>query len=170
MRFIGTQDAAPVRLFRRDAARWRGAVHEVLEVEGSIGRLRHGLEHETLPNLQAFLTKLNRYTSLEAEMRVARNERPRRRDAWLQPPVEVFRRLIWKQGIWDGPQGWLFCGLSGLSAWVLCDKHRRLWRSRYASRLVAPPITHESALEQGTLFDDAEAADTVSTEVVGAIC
>lgn len=180
MRFSGTQDDAPIRLFRSDAARWRGAVHEVLGVTGPIGRLRHGIDHETLPDLQAFLTKLNRYTSLEAEARLARGERPRWLDPWTRPAVEVFRRLVWKQGIWDGPEGWLFCGLSGLSAWVLCDKHRRLWQ---AAQLQTPPQTQPpDTLPPNTLPPQSPAhditppvsqpamPDATAPEPVGATC
>jgi len=53
--------------------------------------------------------------------------RPKRRDAYLAPPREVFRRLIYKRGVLDGPAGWAFCFLSGLSEWVLAREHRRLW-------------------------------------------
>ncbi len=129
MRFSGTQDDRPLRLFRRTGARWIGDVHEVLQVEGRIGRLRSWLEHETLPDLPAFLSKMQRYTSLEAGQRVRTGRLPRGRDRWLAPGVEVFRRLIWKKGCFDGPQGWAFCLLSGVSQWVLARKHQRLWQA-----------------------------------------
>ena len=132
VRFSGTQDDRPIRLFRRGAARWSGDVHEVLRVSGRVGRLQGWLDHETLPDLTAFLAKMNRYTSLEARQRVAGGRSPRWRDAWLAPGMEVFRRLIWKQGCFDGPEGWAFCLLSGLSHWVLARKHRHLWRAARA--------------------------------------
>lgn len=128
MRFSGTQDDRQVRLVRRGRAKWRGEVHETLEVEGSIGQLHAWLDHDPLPTLASFLAKMHRYTTLAAEARVARNHPPSASERWLAPAREVFRRLIWKQGLWDGPQGWAFCLLSGLSQWVLADKHRRLWR------------------------------------------
>jgi len=59
---------------------------------------------------------------------VAAGRRPAWYAPWLAPPREVFRRLFWKQGLLDGPAGWAFCLLSGLSEWVLARKHRRLWR------------------------------------------
>ena len=126
-RFSGTQDDRQVRLVRRGAARWLGEVHETLETAGPVGQLRSWLDHDPLPDLPAFLTKMNRYTTLAAEARVAAARPPRRRDAWLAPVREVFRRLVWKQGFWDGPEGWAFCLLSGLSEWVLANKHRTLW-------------------------------------------
>jgi hypothetical protein len=114
----------------------------VLQVTGRVGRLCHGLEHETLPNLHAFLAKMHRYTMLEAEARVAAGRPPRRRDAWIAPIREVVRRLVWKQGILDGPQGWAFGLLSGLSERVLADRHRRLWEA--ARNIVSDdaPLAH----------------------------
>jgi len=127
MRWSGTQDDRPVRLFRRDAARWQGEVHERLHVVGCVGRLRHGLTHRTMPSLASFLTKMHRYTRLEAEGRLAVGRAPRWRDRWIAPPREFLRRLIYKQGFLDGRPGWAFCALSGLSEWVLAQEHRRLW-------------------------------------------
>lgn len=127
VRFCGTQDDRQVRLARRGLVRWHGAVHETLECNGPIGQLHAWLDHDPLPDLETFLAKVHRYTTLEAAARVGRGEPPRRRDAWLAPPREALRRLIWKQGWWDGPRGWAFCLLSGLSEWVLADKHGRLW-------------------------------------------
>ncbi len=146
-RYSGTQDDVPIRLFRRRRAAWEGDVHEVLHVpprpqasggrkppdtrdySARIGRLRAWLEHETLPTLASFLQKMDRYTALEARHRIAQGRAPRWRDRWLAPAVEVGRRLIWKKGLLDGPQGWAFCLLSGLSQWMLADKHARWWRA-----------------------------------------
>ena len=127
VRYGGTQDDRPRRLFRRDRARWEGDVHEVLAVDGSEGHLHAWLEHHTLPDLDAFLAKMHRYTSLEAEARVRAGRPPRRLAPWLLPPREVFRRLVWKRGILDGPTGWAFSLLSGLSEWMLARRHQRYW-------------------------------------------
>ena len=127
LRRCGTQDDRPIRLFRRGAARWNGQVHEVLQVAGRVGRLRAWLDHDTLPDLRAFLVKMDRYTTLEAHARVRAGRGPRVLDRWLAPPREIFRRLVWKRGALDGPAGWAFCLLSGVSEWVLAEKHHRLW-------------------------------------------
>lgn len=143
----GTQDDRPIRLFRRASARWNGEVHEVLEVEGRVGQLRGALEHHTLPDLDAFLHKMHRYTWLEAQARVAAGRAPNRLAAWWAPLREVVRRLIWKQGFLDGQQGWAFCFLSGLSEWVLAERHRRLWQAAHTSstpQLVVSEIVAES--------------------------
>lgn len=132
-RFSGTQDDHPIRVWRRGFAEWEGDVHERLRVSGPVGRLRGSLSHYTLPGPESFLAKMNRYTSLAAVARVQQSQPPRKFARWITPPREVFRRLLWKQGLLDGPQGWTFCLLSGLSEWVLADKHQRLWRGRRGS-------------------------------------
>jgi 2-polyprenyl-6-hydroxyphenyl methylase/3-demethylubiquinone-9 3-methyltransferase len=114
-RHSGTQDDRPIRLVRRGQASWSGAVHEVACVEGSVGRLESGLRHETLPTLRAFLAKMDRYTALEANHRHQQGKAPRATELLWRPPLEVFRRLVWKGGLLDGPAGWAFCLLSGLS-------------------------------------------------------
>ncbi len=148
MRYSGTQDDRPIRLFRRGQPRWTGDVHEVLQLDvgqvsnlsrqaaslsyARIGQLQGWLEHETLPDLPAFLGKMQRYTSLEAGQRMRCGRPPRQRDLWLAPALETFRRLIWKKGCLDGPQGWAFCLLSGVSQWVLARKHQQLWHAHHA--------------------------------------
>jgi len=139
-RFSGTQDDQPLRLMRRGSGRWDGAVHEQFGITGAVGRLTAHLEHFTLPNVAAFRRKMQRYTTLEAEARVARRQPPTLRDAWLRPGLELFRRLIWKQGWLDGPEGWKFCALSGLSEWVLAQKHRELWRQMHAECSTGVPL------------------------------
>jgi glycosyltransferase involved in cell wall biosynthesis len=133
-RFSGTQDDCPVRLFRRGTSRWTGHVHEVLEFDGPLGRLEHWLDHETLPDLPSFLAKMNRYTTLAAESRCKSGQRPRWTDLWLAPVRETMRRLIWKHGWLDGPEGWAFCLLSGFSEWVLARKLRAAARTQTLSR------------------------------------
>ena len=132
-RFSGTQEDRPLRLVRRSAGFWKGDVHERFAAAGPIGLLHSHLEHITLPTVPAFLGKMQRYTTLAAMARVERGVPPRRRDTWLRPALEFCRRLIWKQGWLDGPEGWAFCGLSGLSEWVLARKHRKLWLERYGA-------------------------------------
>ncbi|MHC4178831.1 MAG: glycosyltransferase family 2 protein [Planctomycetota bacterium] len=141
LRLSGTQDDCPVRLFRRHAAHWIGDVHEVLDVAGRVGRLQNWLTHETTPDLETFLAKMHRYARLEAECRAAGGRRPNWRDTWIAPPREVFRRLFYKQGLLDGPAGWAFCLLSGLSEWVLAREHRRLAQVRLVRQQVSREAT-----------------------------
>lgn len=164
-RFSGTQDDRPVRLVRRGAGEWAGAVHETWKVRGPIGRLQSRIEHVTLPDLQTYLTKVNRYATLAARERVAAGRAPRSSDRYLAPAREFFRRFCWKLGVLDGMHGWAFCALSGLAEWVLAEKHRRYWQdsqdaySTQASQraITQPPSPRNSSfdhLEQPALPPD----------------
>ena len=128
-RFSGTQDDRPIRLYDRRSARWTGDVHERLQVSGRVGMLLAHLEHQTIPDLSAFLAKMHRYSTLAAEAAVSERLPPRHGSRWTAATTEFARRLIWKQGWLDGPEGWAFCALSGLSAWVTAHKHRSLWNA-----------------------------------------
>jgi glycosyltransferase involved in cell wall biosynthesis len=124
--FSGTQHDRPLRLFRRDSGRWVGRVHETVELSGPAGALENGLRHHTLPNMQVFLTKLDQYTTLEAES-LAGLKRPfRRSDLALEPLLRFFKLYVLKQGFRDGLEGYIFCVLSGMSVAVRAWKHREL--------------------------------------------
>ncbi|MBL8830402.1 MAG: glycosyltransferase family 2 protein [Planctomycetaceae bacterium] len=134
-RFSGTQNDRPLRVIRRGRGAWRGAVHEVYESPGPRRTLAGWVDHVTMPDHATFMHKVQRYTTLEAESRVHAGRRPSWQQRWLAPPREVFRRLIWKQGWLDGPEGWRFALLSGLSEWILAEKHERLWKAEHESSL-----------------------------------
>jgi len=132
-RFSGTQHDLPLRLFRRDAGRWVGAVHETVSLNGTAGRLDNALRHRTLPDMQTFLRKINEYTTLEA-LKYEREGRDFRAADLAARPAWTFVKLyVGKQGFRDGLEGLAFCGLSGLSVAVRHWKHRELLRDRRAS-------------------------------------
>jgi glycosyltransferase involved in cell wall biosynthesis len=124
--YSGTQHDHPVRLFRRDSGRWAGLVHEIVELDGPAGSLRAALAHDTLPNVQVFLNKLNHYTTLEAERLASAKHRFRIGDLALVPVWTFLKLYVFKQGFRDGIEGFMFCALSGLSVAVRAWKHREL--------------------------------------------
>ena len=136
----GTQDDRPIRFFRRATARWNGDVHEVLEIHGRVSAFSGWLDHRTLPTYAAFFDKIDRYTALEAAARVREGQPPRTQDLLVAPAREVFRRLIYKLGLLDGPAGWQFALLSGYSEWILARRHRRLWSARRSSSASQAPL------------------------------
>lgn len=132
-RYSGTQHDLPLRLFRRGSGRWVGAVHETVEVEGTVGQLRHHLNHRTIPDMTTFLRKINEYTTLEAIKFEREGRSFRRRDLYLRPPWTFAKLYVAKQGFRDGVEGFAFCALSGLSVGVRHWKHRELIRARRAA-------------------------------------
>jgi len=124
--FSGTQHDHPLRLFQRDSGRWVGRVHETVELSGPAGALENALRHHTLPNMQVFLTKLDHYTTLEAQGLAGSQRRFRKSDLALVPLWTFLKLYLLKQGFRDGLEGFMYCVLSGVSAAVRAWKHREL--------------------------------------------
>jgi glycosyltransferase involved in cell wall biosynthesis len=124
----GTQRDRPLRLFRRDAGRWVGAVHETVAIDGPIGRLRHHLTHQTHESLSIYLDKLNAYTTLEAHRLYEAGVRPRLFDQTLRPLWTFLKLYFGRLGFLDGPEGFAFCALSAVSVGVRNGKLRELAR------------------------------------------
>ncbi len=133
----GTQCDLPLRLFRRDRGRWVGRVHETVALDGPAGTLRSALRHETIPDMQTFLRKLDRYTSLEAAQMLDEGRPPCPSDLALRPAWTFLKLYLAKQGFRDGPEGFVFCALSGVSVGVRHWKHRELARSRWTQSVQA---------------------------------
>ena len=96
-----------LRLYRRDRARWVGALHEGLQVEGTTGWLEGELRHYTVNTFEEHVRSVRRYTTLAARQLFSAG----RRD-WVLPllfasPWAFVRTLIFQQGFLDGRRGLL---------------------------------------------------------------
>jgi glycosyltransferase involved in cell wall biosynthesis len=127
--FSGTQHDRPLRLFRRSAGRWVGAVHETVDLKGTAGVLRRPLLHSTIPDMGTFLRKINEYTTLEAIGFERAGRGPRVGDLTLRPVWTFLKLYFAKQGFRDGPEGFAFCALSGVSVAVRHWKQRERLRA-----------------------------------------
>lgn len=125
-RASGTQLDRPLRLFLRDAGQWQGDVHETVAIEGTIGQMRSHLDHCTLSSMNEFLRKIDLYTTLEARHRHRLGHAPRPFDLTVRPLATFLRLYFARAGFLDGPEGFLFCALSGVSTAVANWKLREL--------------------------------------------
>ncbi len=112
----GLQDDAPVRLFRRGKAVFANPVHEVLRVEGGVGRLRTPLKHASFQTVHEHLEKLQFYTGIEAA-RSAERAGGAGRFFW-RPLGRFFSIYVLKQGFRDGREGFFYAVLSSYYEWV----------------------------------------------------
>jgi glycosyltransferase involved in cell wall biosynthesis len=118
-RHCGMQAERKMRLFRRESACWEGAVHETVALRGDAGTLRHAIDHESTPDLNTYLRKLVRYSSLEADRAVRDGRIPRWWHAWARPLARFAQLYVWKMGLLDGPEGLRFCMLSAWQEWIV---------------------------------------------------
>ena len=80
-----------VWLYNKTKARWVGEVHEEVEVNGQIGKLRNYKIHRNYQSVEEFLIKMNGYTSLESN--------------FINPAYDFLRRFVWHLGFLDGWHG-----------------------------------------------------------------
>ena len=128
-RFSGTQHDRPLRLFQKSEGRWVGAVHETVALRGEAGEICSPLTHRTIPDMKTFLQKMDRYTSLEAQRYADEGRTARMIDLTIRPAWTFAKLYLGKQGFRDGPEGLMFCAMSGVSVAVRSWKHRELSRA-----------------------------------------
>ncbi len=114
------RDEPLVRLFRTDrvtleahpAASESAAIHEAWHCDGSVGDLPGTLLHYSYPDVAAYRSKYERYTTLEAEN--VKGSLPR----LLAVGVESVLRFAWllfaRGAVLDGPRGWYVAYRSAL--------------------------------------------------------
>jgi glycosyltransferase involved in cell wall biosynthesis len=129
LRWGGLGSESHVRLFRRDKARFvGGALHEGLQIDGSVGRLHGRIVHEPYKTISEYFEKLDRYTTLAAQKRYAAG---RRFSPWrhLILPWEFFARAVLKLGVLDGYPGLVWAGLAAFHSWLKYAKLGEMQRS-----------------------------------------
>lgn len=115
-------DDVELRLFKRGSGRMsRSSVHEGVVVQGSVRTLSNVLNHYTHPTVADSVSRLNRYTSLEAVDRIHRR-RIRVYDPVL-PLIGVFLNYYVAKGCWRaGVRGFLLSVITAMYKSVLYMK------------------------------------------------
>jgi glycosyltransferase involved in cell wall biosynthesis len=118
-----------LRLFRRDRGNFNDAVvHERVELDGEVGRLKNELLHYSYPTLESYFDKFNRYTTLAATEAFAEGKRAGWFEVTVRPTVAFLKHYFLKLGILDGLEGFLVSTLSSSYVLVKYAKLRHLSR------------------------------------------
>jgi len=135
MRFGDCLGDRPERLFRKESARYTGAVHETLVVEGNVGWLQNSLLHHSFEDISSWVRKMDRYTSDEAMRFVSEGRRFRWTTLLVGPWARFVRFYGFRQGWRDGWSGFLYTALGSVYFFVKHLKFRdRLVRGVTAER------------------------------------
>ena len=99
-----------LRLFRRGTGQFESRlVHEDIQVSGRTGSIRYGaLLHHSYPTISDYIEHMNRYSSLGAEMALAKG--PLRfpvLDIFFRPILTFVYNYVFRLGFMDGHQGFL---------------------------------------------------------------
>lgn len=120
------------RLFHKERAAFNSAaVHEGLEINGSIGQLKNDLLHYTDPNIYHYFSKYNRYTTLAADEASKKLKKARISDLLIRPVWQFFRMYIIRAGFLDGIQGLL---LALFSSSYVFTKYAKLREKKFVQQ------------------------------------
>ena len=113
VRYGGFYPDYQLRLLRVGKARYDlgRPVHEVVELDGTEGRLQNHLLHFNYDTWAQFHAKQRRYGAMEATILAQRGIRARPHNFVLQPLREFRRRYLTLQGYRDGWHGLKLCAL-----------------------------------------------------------
>ncbi len=128
LKHAGQEADHQMRFFRRDKARFRNSVHEVVDIDGPTGELAGRLTHHSCRDLNDYFRKFNHYTQLEAEQMKQRGVAFRASDMLLKPPLRFAYTYVLKGGFLDGYQGFLFHLFSAFYVLVKYAKLREITR------------------------------------------
>lgn len=120
-----------LRLFRRGAAKFTDdIVHERAIVEGRVGRLKEPLNHAPVERIEQALARMDRYSTLAAEMLVAQGKRVNFCSGIFHGLWAFFRLYVLRAGFLDGRQGFLLAVATAegsyykyMKAWLRSRRH-----------------------------------------------
>jgi glycosyltransferase involved in cell wall biosynthesis len=116
-----------LRLFDRRHARWsEDVVHEHVLPDGAVGRLDGDLLHASAESLDGYLTKQNRYTTLQAEAMYARGDRFSFIRLVLSPVTRFLRFYVLRGGFMDGSAGLIHIAIGSFNSFCKYAKLRAL--------------------------------------------
>lgn len=125
-----------LRLFRRGRGRFvEHAVHESVEVQGTVARLDYPLLHESYRSLDEFIQRSNYYSTLAAREWLASGRRVGLLDLALRPLGRFASMYAFKRGFLDGWRGLL---LAFLYAHYVFLRTAKVWGFQHENVRVAP--------------------------------
>jgi len=111
------------RLFQRGKAKYTHAtVHKQLSVEGTVGELKSHLIHENYQSLSQYLSKMDIYTTSEAEDMVKRGVTFVKTDVIAKPSSDFLKTYFLQEGYKDGYHGFVLSCLQAVYAFLVVTK------------------------------------------------
>jgi len=97
-----------VRLFRRNSGKFSDTlVHEVVNIQGPVGRFRNPIVHYSFGTLEEVLDKVNRYSTYNAEMLLQAGKSSGILKAVLRGFWTFIKTYIFRAGFLDGQRGFM---------------------------------------------------------------
>lgn len=129
-----------LRLFRRGTGQFgERPVHEVVHVSGPTAHLTHALVHNAYPTLEGYIASMNRYSSLGAEIVVAKGKGGfSLLNVVVNPVATFFYNYFLRLGLLDGREGLL---LHLYHSVYVSWKYAKAWELAHANRKASRAVT-----------------------------
>lgn len=113
------------QFFKKNAMSYReDLVHETYKLRGKTGYLREHVEQYPFRDIDHFLSKMDRYSTLMAEQMVKQGRHFNPHQLVSHPLFTLFKMFVWRRGFLDGKPGLI---LSGLYAYYTFIKYAKFW-------------------------------------------
>ncbi|MDO8262973.1 MAG: glycosyltransferase family 2 protein [Gallionella sp.] len=125
MRHSGWHPDYVLRLFKRGKGRFSDAlVHESVQLQGSMARLRQPLQHYSYRDFEDVLSKLNSYSSAASAMLERRGKRGSLAQAVLHGLWAFIRTYVLRAGFLDGREGFMLAVMNAENSYY---RYIKLW-------------------------------------------
>ncbi len=121
------------RLLKKGKGGWTGGAHAHIELNGhgELGLMHEDLYHDSHNTLSDFITRIDRYTTVDAEERIHAGQRVGRLRLVLSPLGMAWKCYIVKRGYRDGFPGLLFSLCMGIYSFLRLVK---VWQGETATK------------------------------------
>ena len=135
-----------IRLYHKNYAQWSEAAYDVIHPGFKIsqgyrgGNLKAKTIHYSFRNVENFIAKINRYSTLEAIKWHLDGRKMSLGKAVWRMVDRFFRRFIGKKGYKDGFYGFVAAFLSGFNELAVYSKYREIKEKGYYLPKADPPL------------------------------
>jgi len=132
--FSGWQTDKNIRLFKRGKAKYKSTkfVHEKLEVNGSVGKLKNKLIHYSFTDYESYKQKMIYYGKLKAKELFLKEIKPNVFHFIIKPTYKFLQSYFIRLGILDGKKGVIICYLNALSVYNRYPELKKLHKNNPA--------------------------------------
>jgi len=129
IRHSGWYPDRKIRLFRKDKAIWEGKyIHENLNIEGKIQRLKGVIYHFTYRDIHDHLKRINKFSDLAAQKIYAQNKKCHWYNLAILPFFQFIKSFFLKAGFLDGYAGFVISALHSYSVFARYAKLKEIWK------------------------------------------
>jgi glycosyltransferase involved in cell wall biosynthesis len=119
-----------LRLWRKEAGRWEGLIHEEVHMisDCTSGRLKGDLLHYSYYSINEHLLQMNHFTDLMAQSLIKQGKKVTLGKMIFSPGIKFFKSYFFNRGYKDGYYGLVICVISSFATFLKYSKARLIFK------------------------------------------